>query len=137
MATKDDAAARFVAALQWAVQLAAEGKDGETALAAAEALSEGYEMAVGEIKVAIFQRLAAQSRSVEEYTALARDAMDTARQVADSDEFIAARQLGEIAVDMARAARNGESWFGRSGRRQGDRAAGRGPCGGRGRGFVF
>ncbi|MGI6418556.1 MAG: hypothetical protein ACOX1P_23150 [Thermoguttaceae bacterium] len=107
MATKDDAAARFVA-LQWAVQLAAEGKDGETALAAAEALSEGYEMAVGEIKVAIFQRLAAQSRSVEEYTALARDAMDTARQVADSDEFIAARQLGEIAVDMARAARNGE-----------------------------
>lgn len=106
-AAKDtaDPAAHFVL-LRIAKSIAVLAGDVETAVEAVDRLVSTYDMDAVKVKLECLRAVAREAKSSSEHGAIARQALATLDLATTEDDFDSARELGEIARDSARKARD-------------------------------
>ena len=105
-ASKSDTVARFVL-LQETRDVAAEAGHGEIAFQAIDAMAGEYDINASETKADVLEKGAKLARTLFQRKAIAQAALDLMNETLKEDAFATAKQMGKLAVTLARQAKDG------------------------------
>ena len=103
----DDPAGQFVL-LRLARDIATQANDGQTAFSAIDSMAETFQVNALEMKVVVLTNLSSATQLTARHKSIAEEALKLVDQAVAQDNFTVADELGKLALDEARKAREKE-----------------------------